>query len=92
MNQKEDWMNHPSLADMDPSKLALLQSLAMQGSQKNQADMMPFLMSIMSGNAGHKMKFSPDEIKKIIEVLKMGKSPEETARIDKMISLMRMLR
>ena len=48
-----DWTKNPGLSGIDPAKLAMLQSLASQGS---------------------------------------GKTPEETAQIDKMMHLMKMLK
>jgi hypothetical protein len=91
-NKSNNWMHHPNLSGMDPAKLAMLQSLANQGSQKSQADMLPFLMSIMSGSTGNGMHFSSDEMSRIIEVLKIGKSQEEIARMDKMLNLLRIMR
>lgn len=91
-HKNDSWMGHPNLSGMDPAKLAMLQSLASQGSQKSQNDMMPFLMSVMSGQKGNGMKFSSDEMGQIIEVLKIGKSQEEIAKIDKMLMLLRMMR
>ena len=41
-------------------------------------------------NAG--LNFSSDEISAIIEVLKMGKSPTEIARLDRIVNLMKMIR
>lgn len=88
----QDWMQHPNLSHMDPEKLALLSSLASQGSQKKQSDVMPFLMSILSGQTGSNLQFSSSETEQIIEVIKLGKSPEEIAKINKMIHLLRMLK
>jgi len=41
-------------------------------------------------NAG--LNFSSDEISAIIEVLKIGKSPTEIARLDRIVNLMKMIR
>lgn len=88
----EAWKSNPKLAGMDKGKLDMLQSLAEQGAGKGPNDLLPFLMSAMTQTRNSGMKFSQDEISVIIEVLKMGKSPEEVAKIDRMISLMRMMR
>ena len=92
MNQNSDWMNNPKLANIDPAKLQMLQSLAMQGSQQNKNDLMSFLMSAANTSRERGMQFSPNEMETIVEVLKMGKTPAEAARIDRMISMMRMMR
>jgi len=83
----DDWRNNPKLAGMDRSKLDMLQKLASQGSSKGANEMLPFLMS-----AAAQGKFNADEISAIIEVLKMGKSPAEAQKLDKVVNLMKMMR
>lgn len=90
MNQ--DWMNHPDLASIDAAKLQMLQTLAAQGSQKGSNEILPFLMMAMRQTKKKGMSFSQDEMTAIIEVLKTGKSPEEIARIDKMMALLKTVR
>lgn len=92
MANKENWMNDPRLAGMDKSKLEMLQQMADQGSEKSQSDLMPFLMAAASNGKSNGINFSSDEIGAIIEVIKMGKSPKEAARLDKIVSIMRMMR
>ena len=87
-----DWMKNPSLAGIDPAKLAMLQSLASQGSQKSQSEMLPFLMAAASSSRKNGTQFSRDEIDLIVEVLKNGKSKEEIARIDRMMQIMKMMK
>ncbi len=87
-----EWMNHPGLAGIDPSKLAMLQALASQGKGKGQNELLPFLMAAASSAKEKGKQFTKEEMNLIIEVLKSGKSPEETAQIDKMLNLMQMLR
>jgi len=86
----KNWQNDPRLADMDKSKLEMLQNLAEQGTGKNASDMLPFLMDAAS--RGNGLNFSSNEISAVLEVLKMGKSPQEAAKIDRIVSLMRMIR
>ncbi len=90
-NNSGSWMNDPRLNGMDKSKLEILQQLADQGSQKSQNDLMPFLMAAASSGKSQGVQFSPDEIRMIIEVIKMGKSPKEQARLDKIVSIMSMM-
>ncbi len=91
-NNNESWMNDPRLNGLDKGKLELLQQLADQGSQKSQSDLMPFLMAAASSGKSQGIQFSPDEIRMIIEVIKMGKSPKEQARLDKIVNIMSMMR
>lgn len=86
------WMNNPKLAGMDMSKLAMLNTLAEQGSgKKTPQELLPFLMSAASANKSKGVRFSPQEMETIIQVLKTGKSPEEAARMDKILQMFKML-
>lgn len=87
----QDWMKDPSLSGIDPAKLAMLQSFANQGAGRSQNDLLPLLMSAASSSKKKGLQFTPDEIDMIINVMKMGKSPQEIAKIDKMLSLMKMM-
>lgn len=88
----QEWMNDPSLAGIDPAKMALLQSLVQQGSNKGQNEMLGFLMSAAANSKRNGMQFTPEEMNMITEVLKKGKSPQEIAKMDRMLAMMKMLR
>ena len=87
----DDWRNNPRLEGMDQSKLDMLQNLAQQGSTKGINDMLPFLMGAAAQGKKGGLKFNANEISTIIEVLKMGKSPEEIQRLDRIVNLMKMI-
>lgn len=65
---------------------------ASQGSSKGANEMLPFLMSSSCQGKKGGLKFNADEISAIIEVLKMGKSPAEAQKLDKVVNLMKMMR
>lgn len=88
----EDWKDNPKLNGMDKNKLDMLQHLAEQGNGKSAADMLPFLMNAASQGRNSGLNFSSQEISTIIEVLKMGKSPQEAAKLDRIVNLMKMIR
>ena len=92
MNQNSDWTKNPLLSRIDPAKLQLLQSLAAEGSQKGRNDIASFLTAAAATSKEKGMQFSQDEIAAVIEVMKIGKSPAEAARIDQMIAMIRMLK
>ena len=73
----QEWMNDPTLAGIDPAKMALLNSLVQQGSKKNQNEMLAFLMSAAANSKRNGLQFSPGEMDMIAKVLKKGKSPQE---------------
>ena len=86
------WMNNPNLKNIDPAKLQMLMSMSEQGAGKSQNDLLAFLMAAASQSKSQGMTFSPDETDAIIEVLKMGKSPEEIARIEKIRTMMKLMK
>lgn len=90
----ENWMEHDSLKEIDPAKLQMLSQMAMQGQQqtKSQADLMPFLMMAANSSKEKGMQFTGQEMDMIVEVLKMGKSPQEIAQIDQMLMMLKMMR
>lgn len=88
----EDWKDNPRLSGMDKGKLDMLQKLAEQGNGKSASDMLPFLMNAAAQGRNNGLNFSSGEISAVLEVLKMGKSPAEAAKIDQIVNLMRMIR
>lgn len=91
-NRNEDWKKDPKLEDIDAAKLDMLQKLAEKGSGKSASDMLPFLMSAAASGKKNGLNFSQNEISAVLEVMKTGKSPQEIAKIDKIVNLMRMIR
>lgn len=88
----EDWKENPRLAGMDKGKLDMLQKLAEQGNGKSATDMLPFLMNAAAQGRNNGLNFSSGEVSAVLEVLKMGKSPAEAAKIDQIVNLMKMIR
>ena len=89
---EENWQDNPKLAGMDRSKLDMLQQMAQQGAGKSPSDLLPFIMSAAAKGKSAGLRFKPNEINTIIEVLKMGKSPQERAKLDQVVNLMKMMR
>lgn len=91
---EQNWMNHSSLQGIDPEKLQMLSQLASQGQEqtKSQSDLMPFLMMAANSSREKGMQFSGQEMDLIVEALKMGKSPQEVAQMDKMLMLLKMMK
>lgn len=89
---EENWQDNPKLAGMDRSKLDMLQQIAQQGAGKSPSDLLPFIMNAAAKGKSAGLRFNPNEINTIIEVLKMGKSPQERAKLDQVVNLMKMMR
>mgnify|MGYP003378110292 CR=1 FL=1 len=67
------WMNHPNLAGIDMSKLALLNSLAGQGVGKTPNELLPFLMSAVSKGKSKGMQFTSQEMERMERIIQMMK-------------------
>lgn len=89
---EENWQDNPKLAGMDRGKLDMLQQMAQQGAGKSPSDLLPFIMNAAAKGKSAGLRFNPNEINTIIEVLKMGKSPQERAKLDQVVNLMKMMR
>ena len=89
---EENWQDNPKLAGMDRSKLDMLQQMAQQGAGKSPSDLLPFIMNAAAKGKSAGLRFNPNEINTIIEELKMGKSPQERAKLDQVVNLMKMMR
>ena len=60
--------------------------------EKSPSDLLPFIMNAASQGRNAGLNFNSNEINTIIEVLKMGKSPRERAKLDKVVNLMKMMK
>ncbi len=83
------WMNNPALGGIDPEKLRMLSTLAEQAQGKNQSELLPFLMAAMSQSQSNHMSFSSAETEAIINVMKIGKSPRQIQKIDRLCEMIR---
>lgn len=89
----EDWMKSDNVNGIDPLKLQMLNSIASQGSQKGMSELLPFLLSSLSNTQKKSgtLSFTSKEMDCIIEALKQNKTPEKTARIERMLQLIKMM-
>lgn len=82
-----DWLNHPALKNMDPVKVELIKTAAAQTSGKSGKALAPVLMALITNANKKGIRFSPDEISLILELMKEGKSPQEQEQIDRTIQM-----
>lgn len=87
-----DWVNDPSLKNIDSAKLQMLLSLASQGKGKSVNEMLPFLLSASSQAKNSGKSFSREETNLILEVLKQGKSPQEIEKMERLIGLIQKMK
>lgn len=82
-----DWINDPSLQNMEPAKLELFKMAAAQVAGKSGNAMAPIMMSLITNANKKGIQFTPDEISLILKLMKQGKTPAEQQNIDKTVQL-----
>lgn len=80
-------MNDPAILNLDPVKLDLLKTAAKQTSGKSGKSLAPVMMALIAGAGRQGIRFTPEEMTLIIDVLKDGKSKEEQEQMEHMIRM-----
>ena len=88
----DDWTKDPNLSGIQKEELQMLQSMAAMGNGKGVSELLPILMTAANTSKEKGLQFSNAEMELVIQVLKRNKSPEETARIDQMLQMIKMLK
>lgn len=83
----ETWMDRPEMEKLDPVKRELLMRAYRQTAGKSGKELAPVMMALIIGAGKQGIRFSPEEISLILELLKDGKTPEEQARIDQTMKM-----
>ena len=60
---------------------------AEQTSGKSGRDLAPIMLALITGANKQGIRFSPDEVSLILEILKKGKSKEEQEQIDRTVRM-----
>lgn len=84
---RNDWMQDESLKDIEPYKLEFLQALVFESSNLKKEQMLPFLMAVAKRGQEKKVSFSDKEIDAIVAVLRKQASPDEIAKIEKIMAM-----
>ena len=82
-----DWMNNPAMKNIDPIKLELIKPAASKTSGKSGKELAPIMMALISGANKQGIRFTPEEMTLILDILKDGKSKEEREQIDRTINM-----
>lgn len=82
-----DWMNNPAMKNIDPIKLELIKTPASKTSGKSGKELAPIMMALISGANKQGIRFTPEEMTLILDILKDGKSKEEREQIDRTINM-----
>ncbi len=87
INMQNDWMQDESLKDIEPYKLEFLQALVFESSNLRKEQMLPFLMAVAKRGQEKKVSFSDKEIDAVVAVLRKHASPDEIAKIEKVMAM-----
>ena len=82
-----EWMNNPAMKNIDPVKLELIRMAAEKTSGKSGRDLAPVMLALITSANKKGIRFSPDEMSLILEILKEGKSKEEQAQIERTLEM-----
>ncbi len=82
-----DWMKDESLKDIDTYKLEFLQALVFESSNLRKEQLLPFFMAVAKRGQEKNVTFSDAEMEAIISVLKKHASPEELAKMEKILAM-----
>ena len=88
----DDWMKDPNLSGIPAEKLQMLQSMASMGNGKGPNELLPILMAAANNSREKGMQFSDAEMELIIQVMKSNRSPEEVAKIDRMLQMLKLMK
>lgn len=82
-----EWMNDPSLSNIDKHKLDFLQMLVFESQSLSKEQMLPYLLSVAKKRVDNHIEFSPEEIALIVDVIKRYAPSEDIGKIDKLLYL-----
>lgn len=81
-------LNNPLLQGMDPVKLQFIMNFASKDKPQNMRDAMPFLLANMNLAKKDNINFSNAEIHLIADILCQNLSPQEQAKVKRIMSML----
>lgn len=83
---KPDWMSDPAITHIPQEKLNFLSEMFEKIKEKNQKELMPFLMAMTAKNK-QSIHFTTEEIQSIIAAIKRASSEKEQQQIDHVLHM-----
>ena len=83
----DEWMQDPAISHIPKEKLTFLQALVFESQTLSKEKLLPFLLSVAKRGQEHNISFDDEEMNLIIETIRGCSTPEELARIDKLMKL-----
>lgn len=85
---EEFLLNNPALLGMDPAKLNFIKNFAQKSKPDSMKDAMPFLLANMNQAKKENINFSNSEVQLIAEILTKDFSPEEKAKVKRIMTML----
>ena len=82
-----NWMQDSELSNISKDKLMLINSFLTDTSKMNQKEMMMFIMNVMKKCKQQNITFSKKEMEQIMAVVRKHATPDEIAKIDKVMKM-----
>lgn len=82
-----EWMKDEDLKDINPDKLAFLQTLVFESSNLKREQLIPFLLNVAKRGQEKKVTFSEEEISSIVDVLRKYATSDEIAKMEKVLAM-----
>ena len=86
-----NWMQDSELSNISKDKLMLINSFLTDTSKMNQKEMMMFIMNVMKKCKQQNITFSKEEMEQIMAVVRKHATPDEIAKIDKVMKMKNMM-
>lgn len=87
-----NWMQDEELSNISKDKLMLINSFLTDTSRMSQKEMMMFIMNVIKKCKEQNIQFSKEEMEQIMAVVKKHATPEEIAKIDKVMKMQHMMK
>lgn len=85
-NNRPLWMNDPLVKDISPQKLSFLEKMFENSQGKSQKELMSSMIPLMKQAQKEKLTFTPAEMNAAISAVKKYSTPEELAKMDKILA------
>ena len=86
-----NWMQDNELSNISKEKLLLINSFLTDTSKMNQKEIMMFIMNVIKKCKEQNISFSKEEMTQIMGIVKKHATPDEIAKIDKIMKMQNMM-
>lgn len=86
-----NWMQDNELSNISKDKLMLINSFLTDTSRMSQKEMMIFIMNVVKKCKEQNIQFSKEEMEQIMTVVRKHATPDEIAKIDKVMKMQNMM-